>query len=391
MTIARFQELLTGLHADALTLVEKEELRTLLHDPERRPELESLFPSKLGDVEVSGNDFAGVLALVYEKILLDNEITGTAPVRSIRRTRWIAAACILIIVFVGGYFFLHHSRQEIAPLVETPVKDIPAPATNRARITLGNGQQVYLDSMATGALAQQGNTQVVKLPGGQVAYQAIVTQAPKEVLYNTLYNPRGSQIIHLTLADGSKVWLNAESSVKYPVVFVDKERRVEITGEAYFEVAENYRQPFIVQKGKTEVLVLGTHFNVNAYDNEKDLRVTLLEGSVKVWQEAQALLLQPGQQARVTDHIELKKHVDPESVMAWKNGFFAFEDADLPSVMRQIARWYDVEVKYTDKIPARTFHGKLRSSLTLSQVLGILTSYQVHYTIENRHQLTIHP
>jgi len=306
--------------------------------------------------------------------------------------RYGGVAVILLLLAGAGWFMLHrHPAPTAAPAVAT-LHDIPAPANNRATITLGSGQQVYLDSTANGSLAEQGNMRVMKLADGQVAYKAGADVTHDHaVLYNTLTNPRGSRIVSIILADGTKVWLNAESTLRYPAAFVGQERRVEITGEAYFEVAGHPSQPFIVRKDELEVRVLGTHFNVNAYDNEQDLRVTLLEGRVSVKAGDEEAVLRPGEQALVSNTIRVSKDADLVAVMAWKNGLFSFNDADLTAVMRQLSRWYDVDVRYEGTIPPRKFDGKMRTSLTLSQVLNILTRYQVHYTIDNRHQITIRP
>lgn len=310
--------------------------------------------------------------------------------------RWAAAAAILIVLGAGGWW-LQQSR--LHPEAATPVlagkTEVPAPVINRATITLANGQQVFLDSAANGSLAEQGNARVVKLADGAVAYQRGTTEiGASAVLYNTLSNPRGSRIINLALSDGTQVWLNAESSLKYPAVFAGSDRRVEITGEAYFEVTKTPHAPFIVKKGNAEVQVLGTHFNVNAYDNEADLKVTLLEGKVQVKQGEKTVLLAPGEQA-VLDHVtgSLSKgvNIDVEQVMAWKNGLFSFAGADLPTVMRQLGRWYDVDVRYEGTIPARRFRGKISKTLTLDQVLQTLAQTRVHYSIDNRHHLTIRP
>lgn len=314
----------------------------------------------------------------------------TTPVRKMNPGRWVVAAVVILLLGTGLWWLL--STRPSAPGIArvAPPTDIPAPATNRATITLAGGQRVYLDSAANGALAQQGAAQLIKQANGRVVY---TTQADPlqhaALLYNTLTNPRGSQIVSLTLTDGTKVWLNAESSLRYPVAFTGPDRTVEIIGEAYFEVTHDTHKPFKVRKGTTTVEVLGTAFNVNAYTDEPTLKVTLLEGKVMVAKEANKLVLQPGQQAQVAGDICLSKDVDLESVMAWKNGRFAFQDADLPTVMRQLARWYDVTVRYQGAVPQRSFNGKISQNLTLEQVLHILTNHQIKYTIEQDRTLII--
>ena len=262
-----------------------------------------------------------------------------------------------------------------------------APETNKAMITLANGQKVYLDSAVNGTLAMQGNVKLVKLANGQIAYQTASGETINEIKYNTLTNPRGSKVIDMTLADGSQVWLNAGSSVTYPVAFVGNERRVAITGEAYFEVAHNTAMPFKVSKGEMEVTVLGTHFNVNAYDDESDIKVTLLEGSVKVIKGPSTgsglqTVLKPGQQAQVTNEVKVVNDADLEQVMAWKNGLFNMKGTDLAALMRQVARWYDVQVSYEGPQQQKSFGGSINRDVDLSDVLKALEQYGIHFRME---------
>jgi ferric-dicitrate binding protein FerR (iron transport regulator) len=196
--------------------------------------------------------------------------------------------------------------------------------------------------------------------------------------YNTIATPRGGQY-QLVLADGSKVWLNASSGLRYPTAFTGKERRVELTGEGYFEVAKNASMPFHVQVNQMDVEVLGTHFNINAYDDESAVKTTLLEGSVKVVKRETAnvkenpIVLQPGQQAEMKPHSPLAINHSPniEEVMAWKNGLFQFKAAGIETVLRQAARWYDVEFVYKGNIPEK-FSGQISRSANAEQLLKIL-------------------
>lgn len=282
------------------------------------------------------------------------------------------------------------SRQPNLPIAQT-VKpaDIAAPARSRATLTLGGGQQVDLDSAASGELAMQGGAQIVKGTGGQLAYQ-LKLEHSDELLYNTLSNPRGSQVVTLTLSDGTKVWLNAESSVRYPAVFVGNDRSVEMTGEAYFEVAKDAMRPFRVKKGNATIEVLGTSFNVHAYEEEA-MKVTLLAGKVRVAAAGRGLVLAPGQQAVVAEGIGMGKDVDTAAVMAWKNGLFSFRHADLPMVMKELARWYDVQVIYEGKLPEERFTGRMGRDLSLSQVFKLLRGMGVRYRIEAGNKLIIEP
>jgi len=307
------------------------------------------------------------------------------PLRAKKTSRkfWIAAASVAMILGLAGYYVLFLNKKMPDQPNLLALHDVAAPRTNRATITLANGQKIFLDSAVNGILAAQGSIQIKKSGDGIISYNG--NEQPKSVIeYNTLFNPRGSKVIDITLSDGTQVWLNAESSLKYPVAFAGNERQVEITGEAYFEVAHDKSKPFRVKKDKTEIEVLGTHFNVNAYSDENDIKVTLLEGSVRLLidNQKQSKILKPGEQAIVKQNIEIKNDVDLKQVMAWKNGLFQFHDADLPTVLRQLSRWYDVDVKYEGGVPEREFEGKMQRDLTLGQALKLLEKNQVHFNIE---------
>lgn len=247
----------------------------------------------------------------------------------------------------------------------------PQPGGNKAQLTLADGSIILLDGTANGLLAEQGTAKIIKKADGQLLYD--VTGAPTtDILYNTLSTPRGGQY-NITLPDGSKVWLNSASTIIYPTSFNGKERKVEILGEAYFEVAKDATKPFRVKMNEMEVEVLGTHFNINGYQDESFVRTTLLEGKVKVRSGAVENLLNPGQQAQLgkNGNIKLLKNVNVEEVMAWKDGNFQFEDADIYSVMRQLARWYDLEVAYSGRL-TKHFVGSISRDVNLSQVLTML-------------------
>lgn len=321
------------------------------------------------------------------------EIPVTKPSPAFTR---IAAAAVILMIVSAAFWWYYPAKSPEQPLakVKPPVTDVAAPADSRATITLANGQQIILDSNRNGILASEGAVRIERADDGTITYKGAVT----ETVYNTLLNPRGSKPISLTLSDGSRVWLNSESSLRYPVAFSGKQRPVEITGEAYFEVTKNPAMPFRVSiAGKGTVEVLGTHFNVNSYPDESNTRITLLEGSVHVaLLTGSPTLLQPGQQAVYNNAqpsgttVTVKNGVNIEAVMAWKNGFFHFDQADLYAVMRQLARWYNIEVKYEGKIPPRTFGGEMQRDLNLSEVLKLLEKNKVHFQIEND-QLLVRP
>ncbi|SEM83526.1 FecR protein [Mucilaginibacter gossypiicola] len=311
-----------------------------------------------------------------------NEIQGGA--KRIQLSRWAIAASILFFMAVGGYFFSinNNSSRQIAAV--KPQKYDVAPGGNKAILTLGDGSTIVLNSAKIGKLARQDNIIIKKAADGQISYNDVSgSHTSKSEVYNTAATPQGGQY-QFILADGTKVWLNASSTIKYPVVFNAKERRVELTGEAYFEVAHNAKKPFkVISNGQT-VEVLGTHFNINAYNDEQAVKTTLLEGSVKVSAGKVSNIIKPGQQARF-DHGSIDvMNVDPDEVVAWKNGFFFFEDNNIQEVMRQLSRWYGVEIKYEGQLPSRRFSGEISRNVNLSQILDILSFKQIHYKIDGK-------
>ena len=285
-----------------------------------------------------------------------------------------AAAAIFIFALLGGGIWVINRQSG---------NDI-LPGGNRAVLTLDDGSQIVLDNAHNGTLAQQGNAEIVKLDDGKLAYD-IVSNEKSQIISNKITTPRGGQYF-VSLPDGTNVWLNATSSIKFPATFTGNKRNVEITGEVYFEVAFDANAPFIVKIGNAEVKVLGTHFNINAYEDENDVKVTLLEGKVMISSSlAPSVSLSPGQQASLskTGDLEVAK-IDPNDAITWKNGYFQFNQDDIQTVMRQISRWYDVEVEYESTIPKQLFAGEMQRNLTLSQVLNILEKSQVKFKIKDR-------
>lgn len=311
------------------------------------------------------------------------------------RRKWQlpAAAVILILLSAGTYmmFFSKTVKQEITKVapVKASLKNDIAPGGNKAILTLVDGSTVVLDSASNGIISQQGNVEVKKLDNGLLAYTINGKQLTEndEAFYNTITTPRGGQY-QVTLSDGTKVWLNASSSIRFPVVFAGLERKVVITGEAYFEVAKNTAMPFKVKTNTSEVEVLGTHFNVNAYDDEAVVKTTLLEGAVKVAANGNADLkyLQPGQQSVINKEgkISVVAHADTEEAMAWLNGYFQFKSSDLKSILRQISRWYDVDIVYSGNVNLH-FTGQLTRNENVSKVFEALAlTNEVHFKIDGK-------
>jgi len=290
----------------------------------------------------------------------------------------IAAACVIVMIgFGAGWILLKKQEPKTVPI---SIADVKAPVMNRATITLSNGSKIFLDSANNGQLAVQNSVQVSKSADGQIKYEG----SSKETIYNTLSNPRGSPPIDIMLSDGTKVWLNAGSAITYPVAFTGKERSISMMGEGYFEVAHDAKHPFFISHGKTKIEVLGTHFNVNAYEDEPSIAVTLLQGSVKIIYEKQSGVIKPGQQARIVNGSITIQKAEMDEVMAWKKGMFDFESADLKTILRQFSRWYDIDVEYQNTIPADKYFVIIRRSDNLSKVLNALQATGVEFKIENK-------
>ncbi len=248
---------------------------------------------------------------------------------------------------------------------------------------MADGSSIILDQAQNGNLATQGNTKILKM-NGMLSYNTSQNKTTK-VLYNTISTPRGGQY-QLIFTDGTKVWLNAASSLRFPTNFEGKERKVELSGEAYFEVAKNKAMPFKVKVNKMEVEVLGTHFNINSYEDESTIRTTLLEGSVRINQNKNTGILKPGQQAQTDQFgaIKIINDADLEEAIAWKEEKFQFGRADIHEVMRQVARWYDVNIEYKGTVSSH-FGGTISRNANLSQVLDMLhLTGKVKFEVKDR-------
>ncbi len=358
--------------------ITREELSVLLHmidEQEGHEELKIVLQDywnkakeKPLDIKI---DWDRKLNGLFTEAAVQERISHSKTQNKRKYLPWLAAASVAAIIIVSGYLFFpnkqQHGTKQPFIAVESK-KDIPPPVSSNAILTLANGQTILLDSASKGSLATQGNTHIEKLSDGEIAYQG----ASADIEYNTLTVPRGSKIASVILSDGTKVWLNSASSLKYPVSFTGKERKVEVTGEAYFEVAHNPKMPFEVRTGGMSVSVLGTHFNVNAYEDEALIRVTLLEGAVQIKKGKISKFLKPGEQARVSSDINIRGEVDVDEVMAWKNGKFQFgEGAEINSIMRQISRWYNVELEYRGEATGH-IGGTISREENVSQVLKML-------------------
>ncbi len=356
--------------------------------------------------------------------MLQQHRAAVVEMPATRRIKWyrIAAAAVLLLSMGTGIYYILRSGQHKAvatakgSTLSTDTITLQ-PGTNGAVLTLADGRKVVLDSAGNGLLAMQGNTMVLN-NSGSIRYNEASANTT-ETIYNTLSTPRGKQF-RLELSDGTRVWLNAASSIRFPATFSKDIRKVEITGEVYFEVksltpkGEQEKVPFVVKvvtaKGDGgEVRVLGTHFNINAYDDEERIKTTLLEGKVEVVKRQSAsarasadkvakdkdlsVVLKPGEQAVLTGNsrftiddsrLTIDHSPNIENVIAWKNGYFSFSGTDLATVMRQIARWYDVDIEYAGAIPDRKFGGEISRNSNATDVLKIMEESEVHFKIAGR-------
>jgi hypothetical protein len=326
-----------------------------------------------------------------------------------------AAAIIAMIFSITLYFYSDTKQPEmivakeigIKPSVQAPKKEnsvIPSvkpmllsendiePGDDKAILTLGDGTRIILDDAQNGVLANQGGNSILKTSKGELIYSFSKdneSQASggntENVIFNTIQTPKGGKFL-VMLPDGSKVWLNAASSLRFPTKFEGTKREVELQGEAYFEVAHDESKIFEVNTRNQIVQVLGTHFNINAYEDEPTVNTTLLEGSVRIsdMRTNTSQMLKPGEQSKVSQKIEIVNVKDTGEAVAWKDGYFHFNDEDIQTVMRQIERWYDVTVIYEGKVPSNRFGGEIERSLSLLQVLKILEKSKVHFRLEGR-------
>jgi ferric-dicitrate binding protein FerR (iron transport regulator) len=382
----KLRHLLERLTMNEISREEFDELFALINRGEQEEYVKALLMEGLGNEQLPETLEQDRLDTILSGILFSAPASGLynagTPVRRmIFWRRFAVAAAILLLIGAGIWFGLNRTpKTELATREQTskPVNDA-APGGNKAILTLGDNSTIVLDSAGNGKLAQQGSSVVSKTKDGELKYE--MGNPGSKITYNKLSTPRGGQY-QLVLPDGSKVWLNSASSITFPTAFTGNERKVVITGEAYFEVAHlqlstGHKMPFKVEKGNVTIEVLGTHFNVNAYDDEDAIRTTLLEGKVKVVNgQKQAAILQPGEQALLAPDsaLSINRSPDLDEVMAWKNGLFHFENADIKTVMRQLSRWYDIEVEYKGAVKNEPLIMEIPRNTNLSDVLKVIGS-----------------
>lgn len=317
------------------------------------------------------------------KAKIDQQIAG--PKVKKLNYGWLKyAAAVLLLVSVSIYFFSDQQKSDPITQMDAAI----SPGGNNAILTLANGKKIALNDAAKGEISKQSGISVSKSKDGELIYTVVSREGDElsENTHNTISTPKGGQYT-IILSDGTKVMLNSASSMTFPTSFKAADRRVELNGEAYFEVAKDKNKRFRVISGLQTVEVLGTHFNVNAYGDEKIIKTTLLEGAVKVFTAKKSVLIEPGEQAVLdkADENSIAKHlVNINKETSWINGIFSFEGDDLKSVMRQVARWYDVNVIYTGPISEEKYFGEISRSSRLSEVIKILELNNVKFEVAGK-------
>lgn len=379
--------------------------------------LEAKLPAILGPSSKNARNVPNQVDAVQPPLEQKNDYNRPAHRFQFLKTAWFKYAAAILIT-LGSVAYLWINTRDGKALATTNGKNRSqtdvSPGGDKAILTLADGSKIVLDSAANGDLAQQGNAQVVKLSNGQIVYN--LKGSSDKVVWNTMTTPAGGQY-QVTLPDGTRVWLNAASSITYPTAFVGKQRSVKISGEVYFEAAKDKEKAFIVDiDGKSSVQVLGTSFNINSYENEGNVKTTLFEGSVKVISGTMKsvvqplprrladkfgqqpkpsgtdgsfpfVILKPGQQAQTSgpeakQSISVVNNPNMEQILAWKNGLFNFSGADLYAVMRQLERWYDIKVKYQGSVPQIIFKGEMDRNVNLSDVLEFFTETGLKFRME---------
>jgi ferric-dicitrate binding protein FerR (iron transport regulator) len=368
---------------------EEKELMALVAQPANEEKIQLLISKVLESTGAEIKMPDKVAASILENILHRDE-SSVVPInkrKSVLLWMKVAAAAAMILFIAGAAYWIlkGNNKNSLKPneIALSQKTSLITPGGNHAILTMADGSTIILDSIQNGKIQHRGAK--ISKQNGLLIFNETSSNSVATVSFNTLATPRGGQY-KVVLADGSEVWLNASSSLRFPTAFTGNQREVELTGEAYFEVAKNKEKPFRVKVGDMQVNVLGTHFNINAYADESAVKTSLLEGSVKITKGKISGLLKPGEQGTLKwndDKLEIKD-ADMNEVMAWKNGLFQFEGADITTIMKQISRWYDVEIVYSGKVPVRRFEGKISRDAQLSDVLKILELSDVKFTMEGK-------
>ncbi|MDI3320572.1 FecR family protein [Pinibacter soli] len=383
---------------DEATAAELQELLDIIKETPGNELADSPARELWQQLQTDQQDYSVDWNVMYSSITAESK-TPVLPLhtyqkKSSRSRKWLAVSGVAAMLLISaGIYFLYNKKEtpDVAVQLKSKFGNDVAPGGDKAMLTLADGSAIVLDSANNGLVAKQGNSKIEKPGNGQLVYNTEKSTDIAAIQYNTLTTPRGGQY-RIVLPDGTKVWLNAASYLKFPTAFTGDKRNVELKGEAYFEVAQNAEQPFEVAVNNMQVQVLGTSFNINCYDDESSIKTSLIEGKVKVVSENNASILAPGHEAimnKNTNDIKVAA-ADVEDAIAWKNNVFSFQNADIPTIMRQIARWYDVEISYEGKVPTEKFVGEVSRNSNVSEVLKILELNKVHFKIDGK-KITVLP
>lgn len=375
----RLQYLFERYYKKTATPQERDELFAVINAGKTDDELSALIKQAWDDLESSEDVFGNAKTQrMLQNILRTEQDASPSPIRR-RFRKWfpvLAAAATLLVT--GIILYRYQTAQVTKPVITATKKkkivNDALPGGNKATLKLADGKTIILDDANDGTLAQEGNTLIKKTADGHIIYNAAALANTVDApAINTISTPRGGQY-QVALADGTQVWLNSASSITFPTRFTGKNREISITGEVYFEVAKNKNMPFRVKTHRADIEVLGTHFNVMAYDDEQVMKTTLLEGAVKINSGNFSAKLIPGQQSQINNNGKNKilNDVDLDDEVAWKNGIFQFRDAKIDVILRQAARWYDIDIKYLHQIPAKEFNGRISRNVKASELLNML-------------------
>ncbi|HVI47799.1 MAG TPA: FecR domain-containing protein [Chitinophaga sp.] len=388
-----FKQLLDKYLAGNISAEEKEQLETLLTSNEYSNNLETLIDKdwELLPAEKDTTDPLGkaIYGRIQEHAFAGKHILQPVYVSKIK---WWAAASVAVLITVSAtlYYFNIKPGHRQGAKAQALQNDV-GPGGDKAILTLANGEEVILDSRRQGIIVSQSGLTIKKNGAGQIEYHVSGKQ-DTPVEFNTISTPPGGQFL-IVLPDGSRVWLNSCSSLHFPTDFRELQRDVALQGEAYFEVAENARHPFnVTVNNKINIKVLGTRFNVMAYPDEENIRTTLLQGAVQLWNDNKPLLLKPGEEGRYNRNQSTLVALasNEEEALAWKNGYFSFEHADLKSIIRQLARWYGLEIVYEGSLPEKRFVGTIPRNGVLSGALNVLKGMGVDSRLKGK-KLVIMP
>jgi hypothetical protein len=388
MNQERFKALFEQYLHDSLPPGDLLELQEAIQDKHYQALFDDLLKNAFKEpafAEVDDEARQSILNTISSRIKQEDTKSRNTDKRGLVPYRWLSGIAALLFLTLGaGWFFLRsNDKGQKENIYSHNIK----PGVNQATLILASGKKLILTDSLQGQLASEAGVKISKTRHGQIVYTAASdnNSAEHALRYNTLTTKRSEQF-QVILPDGSHVWLDAASSLKYPVAFTGNERKVELRGQGYFEVSHNAAKPFIVKTAETEVQVLGTHFNVSAYDDDQDTKTTLLEGAVRIKSKQATAILKPGEQAVLNDKGELtvNKDIDTEMEIAWKNGLFDFKKADIEQIMIKASRWYDIKVKYEGKIPRTKLTGRMSRNVDISELLGILQYEGIKFRIEGK-------